>query len=103
MAESLPALSSRPIKATRQVSSSGVANRLVLAALVILIAVLFAPLLVPVELAWRRDQNYSHGYLIPLICLALAMRSWGRAGPPVHGERRMAFMTLIPGAVLLLA
>ena len=103
MAESLPTLSSRPFKATRQVSSSGAANRLVLAALVLLIAALFAPLLVPVELAWQRDQNYSHGFLIPLICFALAWRAWSRAGPPMQGERRMALLTLVPGAVLLLA
>jgi exosortase len=76
---------------------------LMLAALVLLIAALFAPLLVPVELAWRRDQNYSHGYLVPLICLALALRAWGRAGPPVNGEKRMALLTLVPGAFLLLA
>ncbi len=103
MAESLPTLSSRPIQSTSRVSSSGAADRLVLAAFILLIGALLTPLLVSVELAWRRDPNYSHGYLVPFICFALTLRAGSRAGPPVNGQKRMALLTLIPGGVLLMA
>ena len=45
-----------------------------------LLAGLFAPLFIPIELAWRKDPNYSHGYLIPIICLGLAWRAWNQPG-----------------------
>ncbi|MCE9531453.1 MAG: exosortase/archaeosortase family protein [Planctomycetes bacterium] len=74
------------------------ASSIVLAVTVLILLVLFFPLFIPVELAWRKDQNYSHGYLIPIICIWLFARSWTRAGDPESGDTRMALLTLIPGS-----
>jgi len=68
-----------------------------------LLVVLFVALFVPVVKAWNIDPNYSHGYLIPIVCIYLGMRAFHRAGPPSAGDARMAMMSLIPGAVLVLA
>lgn len=70
--------------------------------IVVLVGILFARLFIPVEAAWRTDSNYSHGYLIPVLCIFLGFRAWNRAGIPSAGDRNLALFTLIPGGLLLL-
>jgi len=79
------------------------ATYFLLAAIGALFVAIFVPLMVPVERAWRNDSNYSHGYLVPILCLWLFHRSWLWAGPPRTGEPRFALIALLPGVGLLLA
>jgi len=68
----------------------------------LLLVLLFGRLFGPVVNAWQVDPNYSHGYLIPIICIFLAVRSRNKAGSPLAGDTRFALLSLIPGAVVLM-
>lgn len=70
---------------------------------VALLAAVYSSLFAPVEAAWRTDPNYSHGYLIPLLCLMLGVRAFQRAGTPSAGDFRTGLVCLVPGGALALA
>ena len=69
--------STLPPKTDGRILRAVPANWLVSLLVISLLAVLFVPLFVPIELAWRKDPNYSHGYLIPIICLGLVVMCCG--------------------------
>lgn len=68
----------------------------ILAALAgVLLVALFTPSLLALTVTWDRDPNYSHGYIVLPISLALAYRIARRASPPRSGE-------LTPGLIMIL-
>ncbi len=99
MAETLPTINAPSLPNARTALRSWALP----AGIVCCLLPLFASLLQPVELAWRKDPNYSHGYLVPFICIALGMRAWQRAGPPRDGEPRLALLPLSAGILVVLA
>jgi len=64
-----------------------------------LLAVLFGTSFVALVTTWERDPNYSHGYLIVPISLALAYRIARRVGPPVSGEITLGLTMVLFGVL----
>ena len=89
---------------SNRLSSSGVAW---LIALGIFFLLFFAPTLVRVIGVrdglvgyWLKDPNYSHGFLVPFICLALAVRAWGMPGVSRNPEWGWAAIPFLIGGFL---
>ncbi len=77
----------------------------VLAAGAAAVAVFFANSFDHLLTLWSRDQNYSHGYLVLPISLALALHirySRGGVGPPVRGEPLWGLVSITLGGLLQL-
>ena len=62
-----------------------------------LIFALFGASFLRLQVLWELDPSYSHGYLVPLISLILAYRSYRRVGPPVRGELMLGLVTIAFG------
>ncbi|MCS6865226.1 MAG: exosortase/archaeosortase family protein [Gemmataceae bacterium] len=78
---------------------------LVLAAGIAAVAGLFADSFRQLLTLWSRDQNYSHGYLVIPISLALALHiRYGRrgVGPPLRGEPVWGLVSITLGVFLQL-
>jgi exosortase len=103
MAESLSTLASgASVDLRKKLESSSVTSWLAPLLIALLLLAIYARLFVTIERSWRLDPNYSHGYLVPFICLGLAIRAAHRAGAPVHGERRLGLTTVVGGSTLAL-
>lgn len=74
-----------------------------LAAAVVGLAALFGSSLLGLQRLWDLDQNYSHGYLVAPISLALAYRSYRKVGAPVRGELLLGLSGVIFGILCQLA
>lgn len=68
-----------------------------------LFGVLFFPTFVRLAELWRKDPNYSHGFLIPLISLLLAARHIRREGWPVEGQLPLGAINVLAGCLVHLA
>jgi exosortase len=86
---------SAPVQAAPQ-SGAGVWLGLIL----LLLLTLFGPHLLRLAYLWSTDPSYSHGFLIPLISLWLAIRAYRRLGPPVEGDVRIGSMAILAGCML---
>lgn len=71
--------------------------RIVVAATVGLVGVLFAGNFISLVGLWSRDSNYSHGYLVAPISLLLALRIYRRVGNPVNGEVTFGVLGILVG------
>jgi exosortase len=80
------------------VSSTGA--RIWFGIVVLLLLVLFGPHLLRLAELWRQDPSYSHGFLIPLLSLWLAIRAYRRLGAPVQGDVRIGSMGMLAGCVV---
>jgi exosortase len=67
---------------------------------VLLLVVLFGPHLLRLAELWRWDPSYSHGFLIPIISLWLAIRAYRRLGAPAQGDVRLGSMAMLAGCLL---
>jgi exosortase len=92
--------------AASPVSSSTGGDWAILAAGGAAVAVFFANSFDHLLTLWSRDQNYSHGYLVIPISLALALHiRYGRGGvgPPLRGEPLWGLVSITLGVLLQLA
>jgi len=89
----LPAPPAPPAPAAPAVSPTGWAA---LAAAAV-VAAMFAGTFGGLAGLWARDANYSHGYLVGPISLALAYRVYRRVGAPVRGEIALGLIGVLLG------
>lgn len=68
-----------------------------------LVGLLFWRRFVELVHLWRNDENYSHGFFIPLVSGYLAWRWLRQAGPPVAGNLTYGLVWLTFGCVVHLA
>ncbi len=61
-------------------------------------ALLFSETLVHFYYSWTTDENYSHGFLVPLICLYFANQAARRGPVPIRGGTRLGG-TMLVGAL----
>jgi exosortase len=67
------------------------------------LAGLFAPAVLALAQRWEADPNYSHGYLVPLISLALAWHAYQKAGAPERGAPAVGVAWIFVGVSIHLA
>jgi exosortase len=75
-----------PAPAAFTLTKPTIAYWLLPAVAIALAIALFSGTFVRLVHLWERDNNYSHGYLVVGVSLALGYRAYRRGGPPVSGE-----------------
>jgi exosortase len=71
-----------------------------LALVALLFLAFFGGNLLKLTQRWSKDPSYSHGFLVPLVSLWLAVRAYRRAGRPGAGDVRIGSMAMLAGAML---
>lgn len=72
------------------------ANRYYLLAIFLLMAVLYSDIVPEMVVNWARDENYSHGFLVPFIAAFFVYQRWGelRVAPAVPSNAGLLVLGL---------
>ncbi len=92
-------VSTAPAKSTGVLPGPGLAGALGLG-MTALIGVLFQSRFQELYLLWQHDDNYSHGFLVPVVSAFLAWGVYKKQGAPREGSLRAGLFWIITGCVL---
>ncbi|MDQ3621190.1 MAG: exosortase/archaeosortase family protein [Verrucomicrobiota bacterium] len=88
---------------SRETGVSGSRSRLAWWAGILLLALIWGRLFFRLSFDWVTDPQWSHGWFVPFLAIALFAARWPTRPPPKRLERRAGILCLLAGGVLALA